>query len=64
MKLAIELSPAESKQLEDIATTMGVPIEELATAAISDLVHANSEDFENAASRILEKNRELYKRLS
>ena len=64
MKLAIELSPAESKQLEDIATMMGVPVEELATAAISDLVHANSEDFESAASRILEKNRELYKRLS
>ena len=64
MKLAIELNATDSKQLRSIAEDMGVPVEELAAAAIADLIRANSADFEGAASRILEKNRELYKRLS
>jgi hypothetical protein len=41
-----------------------VPAEQLAQAAVTDLIDASAADFEDAASRVLEKNRELYRRLS
>lgn len=64
MKIAIELNAAQSEQLKAIATSLGVPAEELAQAAVTDLIGAGADDFEAMASRVLEKNRELYKRLS
>jgi hypothetical protein len=64
MKIAINLNPAQSEQLQLIASSLGVPAEELAQAAIADLIDANAADFEAVASRVIEKNRELYKRLS
>lgn len=38
--------------------------EELAEAAVADLLNANADDFESAASRVLQKNREQYQRLA
>lgn len=64
MKIAIELSAVQSEQLKTIAASLGVPAEELAQAAITDLIGSDGADFEAAASRVLRKNRELYKRLS
>ena len=64
MKIAIELNPAQSEQLEAIAASLGVPAEQLAQAAVNDLIDASAADFDDAASRVLEKNRELYRRLS
>ena len=64
MKIAIELNSTQSEQLEAIATSLGVPAEELAQAAVTDLIDASAADFDAAASRVLEKNRELYQRLS
>ena len=64
MKIAIDLSPAQSEQLEAIAASLGVPAEQLAQAAVTDLIDASAADFDDAASRVLEKNRELYRRLS
>jgi hypothetical protein len=64
MKIAIELNPAQSERLQAIATSLGVNAEELAQAAVADLVSASAADFESAASRVLRKNRELYQRLS
>ena len=63
MKIAIELNSAQSERLETIATSLGVNAEELAQAAVADLVSAGAADFESAASRVLQKNRELYQRL-
>ena len=64
MKIAIELNPAQSERLQTIATSLGVNAEELAQAAVADLVSAGAADFESAASRVLQKNRKLYQRLS
>jgi hypothetical protein len=66
MKIAIELNSAQSEQLEAVAASLGVAAEELAQAAVTDLIDASTStaNFDAAASRVLEKNRELYQRLS
>jgi len=64
MKIAIELSAAQTERLEEIAASLGVNAEELAQAAVADLVSAGADDFEAVASRVLQKNRELYRRLA
>ena len=64
MKIAIELNQTQAEQLERIAESLGVEAKELAQAAVADLVSADADDFQAAASRILDKNRELYQRLS
>jgi hypothetical protein len=64
MKTIIELSPAQFEQLETIASSLDVSAEQLAQAAVTDLIDASAADLDEAASRVLEKNRELYRRLS
>jgi hypothetical protein len=64
MKIAIDLTATQTERLKAIAADLGVDAEELAQAAVADLVSADAEDFESAASRVLEKNRELYRRLA
>jgi hypothetical protein len=64
MKIAIELNPVQSERLQAIAASLGVNAEQLAQAAVTDLVNASADDFESAASRVLQKNRELYQRLA
>ncbi|MEE8493973.1 MAG: hypothetical protein V3S25_07995 [Nitrospirales bacterium] len=63
MKLAIELSEAQERRLAEIAGRLKVPAESLAEAAVRELVAQPDEDFDRVASKILEKNRELYERL-
>ena len=64
MKITIELDPVLAERLRAYAAMVGVPAEELARAAVADLIGHESNDFEAVASRVLEKNRELYRRLS
>lgn len=64
MKVAIELPPAQAAQLEAEASRLGVSAEELARAAIADLLAAPDATFQDAAARILAKNHELYRRLT
>ena len=64
MKITIELDTAQVESLSAIAASLGVKAEELAQAAVADLVNASASDFESAATRVLEKNRELYRRLA
>ena len=64
MKVAIELPPAQAAQLEFEATRLGVPAEELVRAAVTDLLAAPDAAFQEAATRILAQNRELYRRLA
>lgn len=64
MKIAIELNSTQAENLKAIAASLGVNAEDLAQAAVADLVSANADDFESAATRVLEKNRELYRRLA
>ncbi len=64
MKLALELPPAQAERLRKEAERLGVAPDELAMAALADLLAAHDEDFEAAARRVLDKNRELYRRLA
>jgi hypothetical protein len=64
MKLIIDLSDAQSERLRDEAARLGIASEELARAAVADLLAASSDDFRTAADRVLRKNEELYRRLA
>lgn len=64
MKLAFELPPAQAEQLRKEADRLGVAPDELAKAALVDLLATHDPDFDAAARRVLEKNRELYRRLA
>jgi hypothetical protein len=64
MRLSVELTPALEAQLAAVAARLNVSAEELAAAALRDLLAQREADFEGAAGRVLEKNRELYRRLA
>jgi hypothetical protein len=64
MKLAFELPPAQAERLRQEAARLGVAPDELAKAALADLLATQDPDFEAAARRVLDKNRELYRRLA
>jgi len=50
--------------LADVACRLNVPAHQLAEALVRDLLSQREADFSEAAARVLEKNRELYQRLS
>ena len=64
MKLSIDLSPGQAERLRAEAARLGLAPEDLARAAIADLLASVGEDFEAAAARVLKKNEELYRRLA
>ncbi len=64
MTLSLQLPPDAERRLAEAASRLNVPVQDLAAAAIRDLLTQPAADFEAAASRVLEKNRELYRRLA
>ncbi len=64
MKLAIELTEQQARRLREGASRLGVEPEQLALAAVTDLISSEGADFDAAARRVLEKNEELYRRLA
>ncbi len=64
MKLAIELTEQQAQRLREGASRLGVEPEQLALAAVADLIDSKGPDFDAAAQRVLEKNEELYRRLA
>jgi predicted transcriptional regulator len=64
MKITINLSPAQAERLRHQAEILGIAPEELARAALADLLATRDEDFQVAAERVLRKNEELYRRLA
>ena len=64
MKLSLDLTESQNEKLDTTAKRLGIRPEELAKAALNDLLDKPQEDFESAAQHILSKNEELYKRLS
>jgi hypothetical protein len=64
MKLAIELPPAQADKLRAEAERLGLAPEELARAALSDLLSTPDPGFHDVARRVVTKNRDLYKRLA
>jgi len=64
MSISFKLDDEQSARLEERARELGVDPCELATAAVNDLLTRPADDFDRAAKVVLEKNRELYRRLS
>lgn len=64
MSISLNLDAEQSARLEERARALGVDPQELAKAAVNDLLSRPAEDFERAAKFVVEKNRELYRRLS
>jgi hypothetical protein len=63
MQLSIDPSPAQAERLLQ-AERLGLTPEDLARAAVTDLLAGAGEDFKTAAERVLKKNEELYRRLA
>ena len=64
MKLTIDLSLMQAERLRHEATRLGLAPEDLARAALADLLATRDDDFRRAAERVLRKNQELYQRLA
>jgi hypothetical protein len=64
MKLAFELPSAQSEKLRVEAERLGLSAEDLARAAVLDLLATPAADFQAAAARVIAKNQELYRRLA
>ncbi|MEQ1912734.1 MAG: DNA-binding protein [Vicinamibacterales bacterium] len=64
MQVAFELPPAQAEKLQREASRLGVSPDELARAALSDLLADPDEAFHAASGRVLRKNAELYRRLA
>ena len=64
MKLDIDLNPAQAERLRQEAERLKVTPEELARAALADLLSERDQDFKVAAERVLRKYSELYRRLA
>jgi hypothetical protein len=64
VKLGIELSPAQTERLRHEAERLGVAPEDLARAAVLDLLAMGDAEFRAVAERVVRKNAELYRRLA
>jgi hypothetical protein len=58
------VAPEVGAQLNEQAAALGVRAEELARAAVVDLVTKPASDFREVAQRVLARNSELYRRLA
>lgn len=63
MRLSVELTEAQQDQLNAIAQRLNVPADQLAAAALRDLLDRREAAYEAAAAHVIEKNAELYRRL-
>jgi hypothetical protein len=64
MTISVQLPDDAERRLAETAKRLNVPVHELAAAAVRDLLTQPAADFEDAATRVLTKNRELYRRLA
>ena len=64
MTISLNLPSDAERRLVEVAKRLNIPLNDLAAAAVRDLVAQPADDFAQAAQRVLEKNRELYRRLA
>jgi hypothetical protein len=64
MKGSIDLSPAQADRLRLEAERLGLSPEDLARAAVVELLDRPHDDFAAAVERVLKKNEEFYRRLA
>ena len=64
MRLFVDLTPMQEEKLAIIAGRLNVAPEILAAGALRDLIDRSEDEFETVMAHVLEKNRELYRRLA
>jgi len=64
MRLSFDLTDTQQGQLDAIARRLNVPVEALAAAALRDLLDRREAAFESAATHVVAKNADLYRRLA
>ena len=62
--ITVEIKDAKAKLLSEKAEKYGLKPDQFVAASIEDLLAQPESDFDEAARRVLSKNRELYERLS
>lgn len=60
----VELSEEQAQQLRELAREAGVSPEELLRVGVEEWLSRHGRDFAEAAAYVLQKNRELYRRLA
>lgn len=64
MTLSLHLPTETERRLAEIAKRLDLPVNDLAAAAVRDLLAQPAEDVGAVAQRVLDKNRELYRWLA
>ena len=62
--LTVSLSDEEMRRLEALGMREGLTVEQIVRLGINDFIGQPDDAFHAAAKRVLEKNAELYRRLS
>lgn len=62
--ITLTLEDEKMQQLKKKAENYGLKLEQFVTASLEDLISQPEPEFSNAVRKILEKNKELYKRLA
>ena len=62
--MTLQIDDAKAGALREKAQRVGLEAEQLLAASIDDLIGKPDTDFDEAARRVLLKNRELYRRLA
>ena len=63
-RIILEIDDNKAAILEDKAKKYGLLPEQFISASIEDLISRPEPEFEEAMRKVLDKNRELYKRLA
>lgn len=64
MQITVDLTEQQAERLQQLAKSLSVDPGELVRVAVDGLLEHTGDDFEQAASYVLEKNKTLYERLS
>ena len=62
--VTVSLSDEEMRRLEELSKREGLTVEQMVGLSIRDFIGQPDESFLAAAKRVMEKNSELYRRLS
>lgn len=62
--ITIDLSDSQFQKLQDLAQAYGIAPEVLLRASVDDWLNSQTNEFDDAADYVLEKNAELYRRLA
>ncbi|MDP8246509.1 MAG: hypothetical protein P9M00_00055 [Candidatus Tritonobacter lacicola] len=62
--ITVQIEEAKAQALREKAKRYGLKPEQLLTASLEDLIGQPDNDFDEAARRVLSKNKELYRRLA